>query len=167
MGTSLRRLDAPGERYVRHTLAVTELVVSLHEADLRGELDLIELQTEPTCWRAFLTGLAASRAILKPDLFVRIGVGALEDRWWVEIDMATESVGTILAKSRRYLDYYRSGDEQQGHGIFPRIVWAVPDRRRAEDLAEVVHRLPPAAERLFVIWLYDEVVGRLSTEAKV
>jgi Replication-relaxation len=166
-GMQLRRLGNPGERYVRHTLAITELVVQLHEAMLRGELDLIELQTEPACWRGFLSGLLATRVILKPDLFVRIGAGALEDRWWIEVDLATESQATITSKAKRYLAYYRSGEEQDRHGIFPRTIWAVPDRQRAEQVAEALHDLPAGARRLFVVWLYDEVVGRLAAEARI
>ena len=103
--------------------------------------------------------------MLRPDLFVRIGVGALEDRWWIEVDMATEARSTIIAKGKRYLAYYRSGDEQSRHGIFPRTIWAVPDRRRAEEVAEALEHLPSGAGRLFVVWPYDEVIGRLAAEA--
>jgi len=162
----IRRLESPGDRYVRHTLAVTELVVGLREADLAGRLDLVKLETEPACWREFLGGLIASRMTLKPDLFARIGVGGLEDRWWIEVDLATEARSTIIAKAERYVAYWRSGEEQRRHGIFPRTIWAVPDRRRAEDIAEALTHLPAGADRLFVVWLYDEVVGRLVAEAR-
>ena len=165
-GSELRKLGTPGDRHVRHTLAATELVVGLHEAMLAGELDLIELETEPTCWRGFLTGLMGARTMLKPDLFLRIGAGALEDRWWVEVDMATESQATITTKAKRYVAYFRSGEEQSRHGIFPRTIWAVPDRRRSEQVAETLGHLPTAAARLFVIWPYDEVIGRLAAEAR-
>jgi hypothetical protein len=164
-GSAIRRLETPGERSIRHTLAVTELVVSVREADLGGVLDLVQLQTEPACWREFLGGLLAARMMLKPDLFVRIGVWALEDRWWIEVDMATESRSTITIKGKGYVDYYRSGEEQSRHGIFPRTIWAVPDRRRAEEIAEALTHLPTGAGRLFVVWLYGEVIGRLAAEA--
>ncbi|HYM55682.1 MAG TPA: replication-relaxation family protein, partial [Solirubrobacteraceae bacterium] len=48
------RIEAPGALYVAHTLACTELVVALHEADRDGGLELIEAQFEPACWRAFI-----------------------------------------------------------------------------------------------------------------
>jgi hypothetical protein len=163
-GFEPRRLTAPGDRFVRHTLALTELGVRLHESALRGDLDLIELQTEPRCWRPFL-GLMGARLILKPDLFFRIGAGALEDRWFLECDLATEAQATITAKAQLYLSHYRAGDEQRRHGVYPRVIWAVPDRRRAEQVADAVARLPRGARRLFTIWLYDEVVGRLAAEA--
>jgi len=164
-GSDIRRLETPGDRYIRHTLAVTELVVGLHEADLGGRFDLIGLETEPACWREFLGGLLGARMVLKPDLFVRIGVGALEDRWWIEVDMATEARSTIVTKGKRYLAYYRSGEEQSRHGIFPRTIWAVPDRRRAVVVAEAFKQLPSGAGRLFVVWPYDEVIGRLAAKA--
>jgi hypothetical protein len=164
MGYQPKRLTAPGERYVRHTLAITELVVRLNEATLAGDLDLIEVETEPQCWRGFLSMMGA-RLVLKPDLFVRIGAGAFEDRWFFEIDLGTESVPTITNKAKRYCAYYRAGDEQERHGVFPRVVWTAPDRRRAEQIAAALEALPHAARRLFVIWPYEEVVGRLAAEA--
>jgi hypothetical protein len=163
-GFQPRRLETPGDRYIRHTLSITELVVRLHKANLHGELDLIELQTEPTCWRGFL-GLLGARLILKPDLFARTGAGALEDRRFFEVDLATEASGTILSKAKQYVAYYRSGEEQQRHGVFPLVVWVVPDRRRAEQIDAALSHLPVVARRLFLIWQFDEVVGRISAEA--
>lgn len=163
-GFEVRRLAAPGDRYVAHTLAITELCVRLHEATLNGDLDLIALQTEPYCWRGHLS-LMGSRVVLKPDLFVRIGVGALEDRWFVEVDLATESRPTITAKATRYLAHFRSGEEQREHGVYPRVIWTAPTPHRAEQLTDAIGHLPEAAQRLFVVWLYDEVIGRLAAEA--
>jgi hypothetical protein len=164
-GFESKRLMAPGDRYVRHTLAITELVVRLHEADLAGDLDLIDLQTEPRCWRSF-TGLMGARLTLKPDLFVRIGSGAFEDRWWIEVDLATEAGPTVLAKAKLYLSHFRSGEEQRRHGVYPRVVWTVPNERRAEQVAHALGDLSGGARRLFSVWLYDEVVGRLASEAQ-
>jgi hypothetical protein len=164
-GSGLRRLGTPGDRHVAHTLAITELVVRLHEADPGGQLDLVELQTEPACWREFLGGLLATRVVLKPDLFARIGAGAFEDRYFIELDLGTEHIATLIGKAKRYLAYYRSGEEQSRHDVFPRVVWTVPDRRRAEDVAEALTHLPTGAGRLFVVWPYGEVIGRLAAEA--
>lgn len=89
-----------------HTLATTELAVRLREASRDGVLDLIEVQQEPLCWRGYL-GPGASRRMLKPDMFVRIGAGALEDRYMVEVDLASESGRTIARKAAAYLEHYR------------------------------------------------------------
>lgn len=163
-GNAIPRLGTPGDRYVTHTLAITELAVGLHEAGIRGELDLIALQTEPDCWRPYL-GVMGARMMLKPDLFVRLGVGAFEDRWFVEIDLATESGTTIQGKAQRYLEHFRSGAEQRRHGVYPRVVWTVPDHRRAEQIRKALSALPASAGRLFVVWPYAEVIGRLGAEA--
>jgi len=164
-GLELRRMGAPGERHINHVLACTSAVVELCAADARGDLDLIEVQQEPACHRAFL-GPWSARLWVRPDLFVRVGVGALEDRWFVEIDLATEHAGTLLVKANRYLAHYRSGSEQREAGIYPRVAWAVPDPRRAEQIERVLRRLPGEAQKMFVVCLQDELVALLADEAR-
>lgn len=163
-GVRMRRLVTPGDRYVRHVLSCTELVVCLEEATRRDDLDVIEIQSEPQCWRGFI-GPFGSRLVLKPDLFVRIGVGALEDRWMIEVDLATEARGTLTAKFKRYLAHYRSGAEQRDHGIYPRVLWAVPSQRRAAQIHDVMRTLPPEAARPVTVCLLDEAVEQLRMEA--
>jgi hypothetical protein len=160
-GLIQKRLGTPGERYLKHTLACTELVVALGEADQAGELECIELQSEPACWRGFL-GAGAARLVLKPDLFVRVGAGSVsEDRWLIEVDLATEASGTIRAKALRHIAYYKSASEP----VHPRVLWAVPDARRGEQIADVLARLPAEAKRLFAICLLDKTVAFLAAEA--
>jgi hypothetical protein len=163
-GLVQRRLGTPGERHIAHTLTTTELVVRLHEADRGGRLELLEVQAEPTCWRPFL-GLMGARLILKPDLFLRIGAGALEDRWMVEVDMATEHHSTLRTKLSRYYAHYRTGTEQHEHSVYPRVLWVVPDAHRAEQVAGVVRRLPTEARRLFSVCVFDQAVAFLTAEA--
>ena len=164
-GFQPRRLDAPGSLYVAHTLACTEFVVELHEADQVGELECIEVQSEPACWRGFL-GPGAARLVLKPDLFVRVGAGsASEDRWFIEVDLATEASGTLRTKATRYLAHYRSGSEQAEHGVYPRVLWAVPNEYRAGQVTDALRHLPDEATRLFTVCLLDEAVAFLAAEA--
>lgn len=164
-GVRVRRPITPGERYVRHVLACTELVVQLTEADRAGTLEVIEVQSEPHCWRGFISGFGR-RVILKPDLFVRVGVGALEDRWFIEIDLATEASGTLNAKVRRYLAHFRAGVEQREFGTYPRVLWVVPDARRQTQLGAVLEALPEGARRLFAVCLSAETIQRLAMEAR-
>jgi Replication-relaxation len=159
-GFQARRLQAPGAMFIDHTLAVTELAVVLHEADRDGVLELIEVQFEPTCWRGFL-GSGLARVTLKPDLFARIGAGALEDRWFIERDMNTQSGSTIRTKAERHLAYWRSGSEQ----VSPRVLWVVPDGRRADQIEAVVRQLPSEAQRLFAVTPASEVAAFLAAEA--
>jgi hypothetical protein len=166
-GQHQKRLGTPGARYVTHTLACTQLVVDLNVLASRGELDVIEVQQEPACWRTFL-GAMGARLILKPDLYVRVALpGSIyESRWMVEVDMATEASTTIASKAGRYLAHYRAGSEQREHGVYPRVLWAVPDARRAGQIESVLDRLPAEAGRLFAVCLQDEVSWRLIAEAR-
>lgn len=162
-GQPANRLEAPGALYVAHTLACTELVVALGEASRSGLLECIEVQSEPECWRTFLAGLGA-RVTLKPDLFIRVAApgSSFEDRWYVEVDLATEATGTVLAKAKRYLAHHRSGRER----VHPKVLWAVPDTGRAERISSVLGRLPVEAQRMFAVCLTSGVVEFLAAEAR-
>lgn len=161
-GIAARRLDAPGALFQAHTLAITETIVRLHEADRSGELDLVEVQPEPACWRGFI-GKAMAREMLKPDLFLRLGAGAFEYRFFIEIDLATESRGTLRTKADRYRAYYQSGEEQRQHGAYPKVLWVVPDDRRADQLHDALGR-PDA--RLFDICRQSDLIAYLAAEAQ-
>lgn len=166
LGFTDRKLSAPGERLTRHTLAIAEAVVGLHEAERSRALELIEVQTEPSCWRPFL-GVMGARVILKPDLFVRLGAGHVEeDRWFVEIDNATEATGTLAGKIKRYAQHLRAGDEQQRHGVYPRVIWAVPDVRRAGLLGDLLERQDRTTRRLHVVTTQEALVPLLTSEAQ-
>ncbi len=161
-GQTPRRLGAPGQRHIAHTLAVCELVVRLHEADRTRDLELLEIRSEPACWRAFRGGLMGTRLTLKPDLFVRLGAGADEDHWMIEVDLASEHRSTLIAKAKRYHAHYRASS-----GVHPRVLWTAPDRRRAEQLEDLFGYLPAEARRLFTVRLFDDAVGFLAAEARI
>jgi hypothetical protein len=161
-GSQSRRLDAPGALYTNHTLAITELVVRLHEADRAGQLELIEVQAEPACWRRF-TGAGLVPVTLKPDLLVRIGAGrSTEDHWMLEVDLATESSTAIRAKVERHLACWRSGVLT----VHPRVLWLTPDQRRAEQITDVLSHLPAEHQALLAVCRFDAAVALLASEAR-
>jgi hypothetical protein len=164
-GWHQKRLAAPGERYIAHTLACAQIAVDLHVAHGRGDLDLIEVQHEPACHRGFL-GPMGARLMLKPDLFVRIGAGGLEDRWFVECDLASEHANTLLGKANRYIAHRRSGAEQRDHGVYPRVLWVAPDDRRASEVESILARPGAEAGHLFSICRFDETAEFLAAEAR-
>jgi len=166
-GFEPRRLHQLGERYIDHAVAVTEIVVQLAEADRRGELELVGvLETEPQCWRGFVSGYGTP-VTLKPDLGVTVGAGRVHtDSWWLEIDRATESAAAIARKAKRYLAYMHSGTEQRRRHVFPRVAFAVPNQRRADQIIAALARLTDVPERLFSVWLFEETVARLAAEAQ-
>lgn len=149
-----------GERFVAHALDVGELAVAAVEADRAGEFELLELQPEPAVWRHYV-GRTGSAEVLKPDLFMSVGIGDAEHRWFIEVDRATESLTRIEVKCRQYLDYLRTGREQERHGVFPKVLWTVPHDRRHRQMLGVLGRLPPPGERLFAATLHDNTMTHL------
>jgi hypothetical protein len=164
-GSHQRRLGTPGERFTNHTLAATELAVQLHAAHERGEMELLGIQHEPQSWRFFI-GAMGARRLIRPDLFVRVGAGRHEDRWFVEIDQGTEHPGTIAAKAERYLAHLRSGSEQHEHSVYPRVLWTVPDQHRARELGAMIDRQPDELQALFSLCLAGEAADFLASEAR-
>lgn len=140
----------PGERFVRHVLAVSELAVRLQEYARLHEAVVEEFTSEPRCWRPFTVGHGA-RHVVKPDAVVRTADDAYDFAWFVEVDLATEGLTTIGRKCGHYIDYWRSGQEQRRGGVFPRVLWVVPDAARARRIAEAIRRLPPETRPLFAV----------------
>jgi hypothetical protein len=160
------RVEAPGTLHLAHTLATTELALLLWESERTGELG-VAVQQEPRCWREYL-GVGGVKRVLKPDLFIRVAApgSEYEDRWFVEIDLASESGRTIARKAARYLEDYRSGREQREHDTYPRVLWSVPDTRRAEQIKDVLRRMPAEAKKLFTVCRFEDAISLLVTEAR-
>lgn len=163
------RVEMPGTLHLAHTLATTELALLLVEANAAGTLELIAPpQQEPGCWRSYPT-LFASERTLKPDLFVRVAAGPdgdQEDRWFIEVDLGSESARTIARKASLYGEHYRSGREQHEHGVYPRVLWLTPDQQRAEQIEHALSRQPADTRRLFTVACFADAVKLLATEAR-
>jgi protein involved in plasmid replication-relaxation len=144
-----RRFREPTATFVDHTLAIGQLVVSLTVAAQEGACDLLAVEAEPACWRPF--GALGGRQVLRPDLFVSLGVGDYDYRWLVEMDLGSESLPVVIRKCRVYDSYYRSGTEQTKHGVFPRVAWLVPDEHRADRLREAIGTSSDLDGRLFTV----------------
>jgi hypothetical protein len=163
-GRRVGRLNAPGDRYINHTLAVSELYAELVSVERAGHAELLAFDFEPRCWTQF-PGAWGVTLTLKPDAHTKLGIGDYEYTWMVEIDMATESLPTIERKARRHLDYHRSGTAQRTKGVAPRVLWVVPDRKRETDIEAVLRRLPDEAHKLFAATTASEAIGFLTSEA--
>jgi Replication-relaxation len=151
----------PGSRSVRHRLAVSELYVQARRAERARRLELLDFSAEPACWRPFADSFGG-QAILKPDAYVRLGIGEYESRFFVEADLGSESKGVIDRKARAYLGYFNSGQEQAEHGVFPRVLFATTSERRRAALVEVCGRLPEESWQLFVITTLDKAIEVMS-----
>ena len=150
----------PGSAYVAHTLAVADLYVRLVEAERAGGLEIIEHQAEPKCWRSYL-GLGGRSLTLRPDSYVRLGVGDFELRAFVEVDRGTVGSLALERKHRAYLDYYRSGAEQAAHGNLPMVLWVAGDQRRVQLLDGIATSLGDQARRVFEATTTASAVGLL------
>ncbi|MGW3931350.1 replication-relaxation family protein [Streptomyces microflavus] len=159
LGGKRRRVWESKPYFQDHMLEVSELYVQLVEQHRLGHGELLAYDAEPANWRHF-TGPGGELVQIKPDAYVRIGTAAIEHSAFIEVDMTTETLPTIQKKSQRYIDYWRSGMEQQWHGVFPKVVWLVQNEHRAERITGVVKKLANDAQALFV-------VGLLSTGSKL
>lgn len=161
-----RRARTPedaGYPFVDHVLAVAEVGAELVQLRRSGEVDDLKLQLEPAVWRHYVTGNGRV-LVLKPDLGIHLTVGDQQLVWLVEVDRATESLKRIRTKANQYLSYWRSGREQERLGVFPRVLWSVPDDKRADAVARALGELPDPAADMFVIATSDHttcaLVGR-------
>ncbi|WP_410623218.1 replication-relaxation family protein [Amycolatopsis sp. cmx-8-4] len=156
-----RGVDPTKLAFQSHVLAIGELVVQLREHERAGLCQIEELRAEPGCWRWF-GGSAGQQRVLKPDAYARLGVGEYELASFIEVDQATESLPTITRKCRVYLDYFRTGVEQQARGMFPLVWWLVPTTARLQGIAHCIGRLPAEARALFSVCLTSEAIQSLT-----
>ncbi|MGH2769520.1 MAG: replication-relaxation family protein [Actinomycetota bacterium] len=160
-GRRLRYPWEPSWPYVAHLLEVSELYVRLRETErVEPGLELLGYQAEPACWRRFWG--ASGSQVIKPDAFVRLGREEYEDRFFVEVDRGTESPRTLECQVRVYCQYWASGQEQVRSGVFPRVLWLVPDERRKALLVEVLASLPAESWQLFQVATADRAVEAIT-----
>jgi len=164
-----RTRPEPGGRYVRHRLAVSELYVQTRLSANAGKLDLLGFEAEPDCWRRYVDGFGG-QTLLKPDAYVRLGLGAYEDSFFIEVDLGSESRQVIARKVRAYLDYFQTGTEQAEHGVFPGVLLLTNSEARRAALVGVCQRLPAEAWGLFTVSTLDQALmvltGHIDADAR-
>ena len=139
----------PSPYFVEHTLALSELDLQLQ--GING-ITVSEVQLEPACWRNY------NGVTLKPDMFGVTSDGEYDDHWFFELDLATETPARIVGKCQQYQTYYRSNIEQRKYGVFPLVVWIVPNERRQSSLREHILQSKELQHKsLFTVILPDEL----------
>jgi protein involved in plasmid replication-relaxation len=166
-GRRVRAAYTPGARFLAHRLAVAQLYVDLEAKShaAAAEVELLSFEPEPESWRPYMAGFGA-RQVLKPDAFLVLATPSHEFAWFCEQDMATEALTTVKTKALRYHEYFNTGTEQAERGMFPRVLWIVPDSDRAEAVRDTLTQLPPDAHRLFAVSTAAEVLALLTSEAR-
>lgn len=123
-----RPFEEPTQRFLDHQLGVAEAHVTLVQADHDRRLELLRCEVEPASWRSYV-GLGGARLTLKPDLYAETASppgNEYVDAAFLEIDMGTESIPTLIKKCREYESYRRQGIEQdRSDGAFPFVAWVM------------------------------------------
>jgi protein involved in plasmid replication-relaxation len=168
-GGRTRRVYGPSTRFVNHRLAIADIHVALTEADRQGKLELVDCAAEPTSWRRY-TGIGGARLTLKADLYVETATASSSDwvdAWYIEVDLGTETVPTLLKKCRDYEAYRRTGIEQE-QGGFPLVIWCMTHgdlhtaQRRRLDLRKAIDGDRSLTPALFRIVSPDQLVPLLA-----
>lgn len=156
-----RRYDEPGLTFVEHQLAVADIAVSVIEQAGAARFDLLELELEPACWRAF-SGTANTAITLKPDLLVVTADESTETHTFVEVDRGTEHLPAVLRKCRTYQRYADTGVEQAARGLFPAVVWIVPDAVRAAKIRTAISGDKALQDGVFWITIPEQALHHLA-----
>lgn len=164
-GGQIRRPWTPGTAFVRHRLATSELYVRLIEAERVGHVELVRFEAEPDAWRRY-SGAGGGVARVKPDAFAVVAAGDYEHAWFIEVDLATESPTALARKCEAYRQYRASGREQAHTGLFPLVVFLVPDLGRSRVVQAVTERQAPEDRRLFRVGLLNEAARVLAGGAR-
>lgn len=169
-GRRARRFHQPSQRFLNHRLAVADTRLALIEADRQAQLELVEAAVEPTSWRRFI-GIGGARLTVKADLYVEIATTRGSDfvnPWFIEVDLGTETIPTLLKKCLDYEAYRRTGTEQANDSGFPLVIWSVlhnnrtnAERRRLA-LREAIDRDRTLPSALFRVVAPDQLVPLLA-----
>ena len=155
-----RRFNEPSATFVNHTLAIAQVVVDVTDRQHTKELEILRREPEPRCWRSFTS--TSGRQIVRPDLFVALGVGEYEHHWFVEMDLGTETLQRRIAKCQQYESYYRSGSEQADHDLFPKVLWCMPSDGLADELRHRIDRTNSLTSDIFAVTTRAQLLSALA-----
>ncbi len=158
-GVGFRRHD-PSPRFLGHCLAVADVNLLLRRL-LKVGATAVDVEVEPASWRSF-TGAGGERRSLQPDLAAVIETADFDEWWFLEVDLGTESMPTLLKKCGQYESYRASGIEQSSHGSFPLVWWILTNQKRADQLTATIRRTPRLTPSLYRVATFDALLGRLA-----
>jgi len=151
-----------GFAHLAHALDVAEVVVRLRENErVHDELEVAAIETEPACWRYYTSANGTKRTV-RPDLRATLRVVGGELHWFIEVDRGTEHRRFLARKITGYLALWRGGGEHARAGVFPRVLWVVPNRYRAEELRHLLATTPGLPPGMMTLTLRDDAVAALT-----
>lgn len=140
----------PGSLFLAHALSVSTLYVAIREHERASDLRLTHFAAESAAWWPDGRG-----GVIKPDAFICVRRGDVEDCWWIEVDRATESIPTLKRKLATYADFARTG--QLGpDDVVPRVLVTVPHDRRLASVRDLVAALPAPGPELILPVLHGQ-----------
>ena len=146
----------PTWHHLEHTLAISEIYVQLTELKNKHSIQSIDsFQFEPNCWRGWLDN-HAGRMILKPDCYIEISLDNYLYNYFVEVDKNSESLTRIVNKSKQYIRYYNLNIEQKETGVFPLVLWVVPDEKRKLAIEQRIQKELQDYWELFQVITLDD-----------
>jgi hypothetical protein len=138
------------------------MYVQLREIEQPDLIELERFDAEPTCWRMF-HGPGGARLMLKPDAYVATATKDYLDSWFIELDRGTEPMTVIASKAKVYCRYWQSGREQMTEGVFPTVLFVVPDDNRRAQLLDTLSQLPAEHSQLFQVTTADSTVRLMAS----
>lgn len=156
------RVSLPTTRFLAHCLTVADAHLGVRAA--AGRVDgQATVKVEQAARRHYLNS-GGSRVVLRPDLHAVVGGtdddGAYEDCWFIEVDLGTESLPTLVAKCTQYETYRASGAEQSEFGAFPLVLWVMHGHRaevRRDELRRRIARTPRLTPALYRVVLAEDL----------
>jgi len=145
---TIYRTHEPSTRFLAHCLAVADVHLGLRGLQHLPTVDTIQVSIEPDCWRRF-TGHGGEPRWLQPDLAATVQTADYDDRWFIEVDLGTETLPTLLKKCGQYESYCATGIEQGEHGAFPLVLWLFSKPARADALQQAINRSPRFTPQLY------------------
>lgn len=155
------RSHEPSLRFLQHCLAVADVHLGLRALTTIDTVETIDVATEPNSWRRFV-GTGGEQRLLQPDLASIVRTRDYVDRWFIEVDLGTESLPTVLKKCGQYESYRASGIEQDVHHAFPLVIWIFTSQTRAEKVQSSILRSPRLTPDLYRVVTAD----RFATSAQ-
>ena len=147
-GRPRARRKEPSLHHLDHRLDVAEMHIRLLEAARNHRCEVLRVQLEPDSWRRYLSA-GAAHAVLKPDLYAVTANDVFEDHWFIEVDRGTESLPTLLRKCAQYEGYRATGIEQRDGGVFPLVLWLLPNEQRVGQLRTAIRHARGLDEQLY------------------
>lgn len=142
------RTHEPSTRFLAHCLAIADVHLALRDLNDIETVSRVRVQLEPMSWRRF-SGPGGEPRWVHPDLAAVASSADFDDRWFIEVDLGTESLPTLLRKCGQYEAYRGSGLEQSEHGAFPLVLWFFSDPERADRLRSSILRSPRLTSELY------------------